>query len=68
MPDEPGRDDNPSPRAEVGTPDGLVDSDDTTQADAGMAGGTGTVEGQATTNPLGTEPFDDAADTGADET
>lgn len=40
-------------------PSGHVDSDDTTQADAGMAGGTGAEAGEATTTPLGTEPHAD---------
>lgn len=43
---------------------GQVDSDDTTQADAGMVGGTGAEAGEATTTPLGTEPHaDDEEDT-----
>ena len=44
--------------------DGRVDSDDTTQADAGMAGGTGSAEGQATATPQGTEPYEDDDATG----
>ncbi len=48
-----------TPRDEVGGLSGLVESDDTTQADAGLAGGTGTDEGQATVNPLGTDPHGD---------
>ena len=43
--------------------DGRVDSDDTTQADAGMAGGTGAAEGEATATPQGTEPYEEEADT-----
>lgn len=42
--------------AEQGAGAGQVDSDDTTQADAGMAGGTGAAAGEATVNPSGTEP------------
>lgn len=41
---------------------GLVESDDTTQADAGMAGGTGAAPGEATVQPLGTEPHDGDGD------
>lgn len=40
-------------------PSGLVDSDDTTQADAGMVGGTGAIPEEATAQPYGTEPEDD---------
>ena len=50
---------DPSPRDDDRGPDGLVDSDDTTQADAGMTGGTGADEGQASATPTGTEPHDD---------
>ena len=57
-----GEHDEPTPREEVGGLDGLADSDDTTQADAGMTGGTGTDEGQSTANPLGTEPLADDED------
>ena len=59
-------DEGTSPRDEVGGLSGLVDSDDTTQADAGMAGGTGTDEGQATVNPLGTEAHDEDEPQGTD--
>ena len=52
-------DEGSTPRDEVGGPSGIVESDDTTQADAGMVGGTGTDEGQATVNPLGTEDRDE---------
>ena len=46
-------------------PSGQVDSDDTTQADAGMAAGTGGAEGQATATPMGTAPpSDDEAGSG----
>lgn len=45
---------------------GQVDSDDTTQADAGMAGGTGSTEGEATATPMGTEPYADDEDTAED--
>lgn len=48
--------DDENPRDEDTRPDGQVDSDDTTQADAGMAGGTGAEEGQATATPMGTQP------------
>lgn len=48
-------DEGSNPREEVGGLDGLVDSDDTTQADAGLPGGTGTDEGQSTIDPMGTE-------------
>jgi hypothetical protein len=44
------------PDAQEQTADQRADSDDTTQADAGMAGGTGTVPGQATATPSGTQP------------
>lgn len=40
-------------------PGGGADSDDTTQADAGMVGGTGAVPTEGTTQPLGTEPHDE---------
>ena len=51
-------------RDAAGDGDGQVDSDDTTQADAGMAGGTGSDEGQATATPQGTEPYEDDDATG----
>lgn len=51
-----------SPRDEATEPGGPVDSDDTTQADAGMAAGTGSDEGQATVNPQGTEGHHTEAD------
>jgi hypothetical protein len=35
--------------------DGIVDSDDTTQADAGMPGGSGAAPGEGSTQPYGTE-------------
>lgn len=38
---------------------GPADSDDTTQSDAGMVGGTGTDEGGATVSPVSTEPLDE---------
>lgn len=38
-----------------GRPGGGTDSDDTTQADAGMVGGTGAAPTEGTTQPLGTE-------------
>lgn len=60
------RDDEASPREEVGGPGGLTDRDDTTQADAGMAGGTGADAGESTANPLGTEPVADDDETGTD--
>lgn len=41
------------------TADGLVDSDDTTMADAGLTGGTGAAEGEGTVTPYGTEPEED---------
>lgn len=40
-------------------PGGGTDSDDTTQADAGMVGGTGAAPTEGTTQPLGTEPHQD---------
>lgn len=43
-------------------PSGLVDSDDTTQADAGMVGGTGAAPGEATVRPYATEHGDDDDD------
>lgn len=46
---------------------GQVDSDDTTQADAGMAGGTGALAGEATVNPGGTEPHSTDEETGTSE-
>lgn len=52
-----------NPRDDDG-PSGQVDSDDTTQADAGMAGGTGTAEDEVTATPMGTEPHADPEDTG----
>ena len=52
-------DEGANPRDEADGPSGLVESDDTTQADAGMAGGTGSDEGQATVNPLGTDAHDE---------
>lgn len=54
--------DGTNPRDEDLAPSGQVDSDDTTQADAGMAGGTGADEGQASATPMGTEPHDDDQD------
>lgn len=42
---------------------GQVDSDDTTQADAGMVGGTGTEEQGASVTPQATEPHADDEDT-----
>ena len=56
------QDQGTSPRDEVGGLSGLVESDDTTQADAGMVAGTGTDEGQATVNPQGTQGPDAEAD------
>jgi hypothetical protein len=35
--------------------EGAVDSDDTTQADAGLAGGTGAAPGEGAARPYGTE-------------
>lgn len=55
-------DEEASPRDEVGGLSGLVESDDTTQADAGMVAGTGTAEGQATVHPQGTEDHDAEAE------
>ncbi len=52
------------PREETGGPGPLADSDDTTSADSGLAGGTGASAGEATANPLGTQPLDDEADEG----
>lgn len=43
-----------TPSRPVGT-----DSDDTTQADAGMVGGTGAAPTEGTRQPLGTEPHED---------
>lgn len=43
---------------------GLTDSDDTTQADAGMVGGTGAAPTEGTAQPLGTEPYENEEDTG----
>lgn len=48
-----------SARDEVGGPSGLVDSDDTTQADAGMTGGSGADEAGASATPQATEPHAD---------
>jgi hypothetical protein len=39
--------------------DGLVDSDDTTMADAGLTGGTGAAPGEGTLTPYGTKSGDD---------
>ena len=49
----------PDPDDDQRTGDGPVDSDDTTQADAGMAGGSGADEGQAAATPQATEPLAD---------
>lgn len=45
---------------------GQVESDDTTQADAGMVGGSGSGEGQATTTPQATEPHAEDEELDAD--
>lgn len=42
--------------------DGQVDSDDTTQADAGMAGGSGAQAGESTVSPPATRPHADDED------
>lgn len=48
-------------------PTGMVDSDDTTQADAGMAGGTGATQDEATATPGGTKPHTDDDETDGSE-
>jgi hypothetical protein len=49
----------PDQRDPEATPDeqqeGAADSDDTTQADAGLAGGTGAAPGESAAQPYGTE-------------
>lgn len=50
-----GRPDEDQPDAPDRAP-GPTDTDDTTEADAGMVGGTGATPGAATVQPLGTEP------------
>jgi hypothetical protein len=49
------------PRAEPEDPQGspAEEPDDTTQADAGMAGGTGAVPGESTERPYGTADDED---------
>lgn len=54
-----GSGDDPSPRDSEPRPGGGADSDATTQADAGMVGGTGAVPTEGATHPLGTEPHDE---------
>lgn len=60
----PGTDDRDDTRPREQTPgaDGLVDSDDTTQADLGMVGGAGAAEDEATVAPQAAEPLDEATD------
>lgn len=58
MPDDTQDQSSSAPDEAQGQP-GPVDSDDTTQSDAGMAGGTGTDEDEATANPVGTDPLDE---------
>ena len=53
-----------NPRKTDSGPSGLVESDDTTQADAGMAGGSGADEGGASATPMATEPHADDDDLG----
>ena len=48
--------DNEDPSVDDDRPSGQVESDDTTQADAGMAGGAGADEDQAVVTPVATEP------------
>lgn len=55
-------DDGDNPRETDTGPGGLVESDDTTQADAGMTGGSGAEEGGATATPTATEPHADDED------
>lgn len=61
-PTEEAREDDsgerPRPR-DTDPPTGGDTSDDTTQADAGMVGGTGAVPAEGTRQPLGTEPLTD---------
>lgn len=47
------------PRDRSGRPGGGTDSDDTSQADAGMVAGTGAVPTEGTEQPLGTERDED---------
>ncbi len=53
------KEEDTSPRDEVGGLSGIVESDDTTQADAGMTGGSGADEDQASVSPMATEPHSD---------
>lgn len=65
MSDEHPHADDARRDTEEAEPSGLVDSDDTTQADAGMVGGTGAAPEQASVQPYATdrgEEDDDAAE------
>ena len=57
--------DGDDPRSDGG-PSGLIESDDTTQADAGMTGGAGSEEGGASVSPQATQPHADSEDLDAD--
>lgn len=58
MSEQDPRPDDTSDDTDEVEPSGLVDSDDTTQADAGMVGGAGAAPNQATVKPYATEQGD----------
>ncbi|HVL99662.1 MAG TPA: hypothetical protein VM324_10270 [Egibacteraceae bacterium] len=49
--------DEPHPRDVDPRPGGMAESDDTTQADAGLVAGTGAAPTEGSVQPLGTEPY-----------
>lgn len=52
-------DDRPPTDSHEDPATGGTDSDDTTQADAGMVGGTGASPTEGTAQPFGTDPHDE---------